>query len=368
MNYRRPSVEGDTFVEGGALKVAFFSLFVLSLFTCFSSVDALSSAYLRNKKKKRVRKRVKRYTTIKEVRDVLIVGSGIAGMTAGIVAAQANLFATALEGDTPGGVLTGAGVVRDWPGQQEISVKDLVGAMRSHAEKAGCELLSDTVTKCDFTKYPFEIFTKQNKVYLAKTVILAMGAKVKKIGCRGEEEFFGRGVTAYAGSRGDVYRDKKVVVVGDGEWAISDARYLGNFAKDVTLIKRDRRLRSARITKSILDDESFSVKYGCEVVEIHGDENGVTGVVLKNAFNGEIVELDADAVFVAIEVEPNIGIVEGKIEIDSDGYIKTDEDAKTSVEGVFCAGDVSGESHKKAIRSAGQGAVAACQVRKFLGL
>jgi thioredoxin reductase (NADPH) len=298
---------------------------------------------------------------------VIIIGSGPGGLTAGIYTSRAMRDTLIFEGDSPGGLLVGNPTVQNWPGIKEISGFELMQEMRNHAKHAGCKLVSDYVTGVDFSKLPYKIFTRSGREYKTKAMIIAMGVQRRKINCPGESEYWHKGVSACATCDAPLFRGKKVVVVGGGATALTEAHHLSHFAKEVTVIHRSARFRTLDPIKYVIEkDENVIVKHNLLIEEIKGDGRRVTSVVVKDSLTEKISNIKTDGLFVAIGFDPNTKMFEGKIRLDERGYIQVFEGAQTSQEGVFAAGDIIHHDYQQAVVASGDGCRASLDCVKYL--
>ena len=298
--------------------------------------------------------------------DVIIIGSGPAGLTAAIYTGRAKLETLVVAGVTSGGQLMLTGEVENFPGFPEpILGPELMDKMRKQAEHFGAKFLFQDATAVDFSSKPFKVKVG-GQIFEAKTVIIATGSSAKWLGLESEARLRGRGVSSCAICDAPFFKEKKVVVIGGGDTAVDEALTLTKFAKEVTLIHRRSELRATKI----LQDRAFSNKkisfiWDSVVEEILG-KNKVEGIRMKNVKTSEKSETTTDAVFVAIGHEPNTYIFKGQIELDSHGYIVAKDETKTSVEGVFVAGDVQDYRYRQAITAAGSGCKAALDAVKYI--
>jgi len=303
-----------------------------------------------------------------EVRNVVIIGSGCAGNTAAIYAARANLKPLVITGPEPGGQLTLTTLVENYPGFPDgIDGPVLVENMRRQAEKFGAEYRAGAVEEVDFSRRPFRIRVDGEWIQ-ARTVIIASGASARWLGLESEQKLIGHGVSSCATCDGFFFRDKKVIVVGGGDSAMEEAIFLTRFASEVTIVHRRTQFRASKI---MLDRARANpkIKFVTPAVvdEIYDVEKGiVTGVRLRNPETGKTWEMDVDGVFVAIGHIPNTQVFRGQIELDPDGYIVSKGGARTSVEGVFHAGDVQDRVYRQAVTAAAAGCMAAIEAERFL--
>jgi len=301
---------------------------------------------------------------------VLIIGSGPTGYTAGIYASRAMLEPILVQGIEPGGQLTTTTEVENFPGFTEVQGPDLMMKMQEHAAAMGTEIISDIITDLDISKRPFTAKGDSGTTYTADAVILATGARAKWLGLPTEEEFKGFGVSACATCDGFFYRGMEIVVVGGGNTAVEEALFLTNFASKVTLIHRRDELRAERILiNRLMKNDKIVPLWNHELVEVFGDEDpkGVTGVRAKHVKTGEITEVPAKGVFIAIGHAPANELVKDTLETHMGGYVVTKPDSTaTSVPGVFAAGDLTDYKFRQAVTSAGMGCMAALEAEHFL--
>ncbi|MDR2067914.1 MAG: thioredoxin-disulfide reductase [Holosporaceae bacterium] len=302
--------------------------------------------------------------------DVLIIGSGPAGYTAAIYAARAGRSTKVIVGDQPGGQLTTTSFVENYPGFPEpISGQELMDRMRLQAENIGLAMEQDVIKSVDFSNQPFICLGESGIPYKSRSVIIATGASAKWLGIPGEAQYRGAGVSSCATCDGFFFKNKEVVVVGGGNTAVADAIYLAKFARSVVLIHRRDHLRAEKIMqKHLLEHPKISVVWNSEVKNIMGDGTKMTGLQLRNVLDDSETEKAADGIFIAIGHKPATEIFRSKLDLNDDGYIiaKTGS-ARTSVAGVFAAGDVCDPTYRQAITSAGQGCMAALDANQFLG-
>lgn len=300
----------------------------------------------------------------------LIIGSGPAGYTAGVYASRAMLKPILVQGIEPGGQLTTTTEVENWPGDTEVQGPDLMMRMQDHATAMGCEIISDIITSVNFANRPFVAQSDSGTNYIAESIILATGARAKWIGLKSEEKFKGFGVSACATCDGFFYRGQEIVVIGGGNTAVEEALFLTNFASKVTLIHRRDELRAEKILINRLNkNPKIEPLWFHELVEVYGTDSprGVEGVKVKHTKTGEISEIPAKGVFVAIGHAPANELVRDILETHMGGYVVTKPDStETSIPGVFAAGDLTDYKYRQAITSAGMGCMAALEAEKFI--
>ena len=300
--------------------------------------------------------------------DVAIIGSGPAGLTAAIYSCRAELKTAVIEGMSSGGQLMITSTVDNFPAFPEgIQGPELMDRIRKQAVKFGTEIISGDVKAADLDSKPFVLTVGSNTIE-ARSLIIATGSSSRWLGLDSETALRGKGVSACATCDGFFFTDKEIAVVGGGDAAIEEATFLTRFASKVTVIHRRDELRAGKaMQKMAMDNEKISFAWDSTVEDILGvEENRVTAVRLKNVKTGEISDLPVEGVFIAIGHDPATKIFDGKIELDERGYIVTKENTKTSVPGVFAAGDVQDPRYRQAISAAGSGCMAAIDALKFL--
>jgi thioredoxin reductase (NADPH) len=301
------------------------------------------------------------------VRNVIILGSGCAGSTAAIYAARANLSPLVLEGREPGGQLSLTTDVENFPGFVDgVQGPELVEIMKRQAQRFGAEYRTESATEVDLQRRPFTVRTDEGE-YLAKALIVATGASARMLGLESERRLLGRGVSTCATCDGAFFRGKELLVVGGGDTAVEEAIFLTRFASRVTIVHRRDQFRASKIlVERAGKNPKIDYLWNTVVVEILDPEkNGVSAVRLKNTRDGSEQTRKADGVFIAIGHEPNTKIFEGKLEL-SKGYIVLRDGSRTSVEGVFAAGDVHDLVYRQAITAAGCGCRAAIDAERYL--
>lgn len=297
--------------------------------------------------------------------DVIIIGSGPAGLTVAIYTTRASLKTLIIAGRRWGGQLQLTTLVENYPGFPDgIQGPDLMLAMRKQAEKFGAEIIDADFSNADFEAKPFKVSTSENS-YEGKSVIIATGADTKWLEVKGEKEKIGRGVSTCAPCDAPFFKDKNVIVVGGGDSAMEEALVLTKFAKEITLIHRRDAFRASQIMQEkVKSNPKIKILFNTEITEILGQDK-VTGVKIANNKTNEVTNLPIDGVFVAIGHLPNTNAFKG-IDIDEEGFIKVYNHTKTNIEGVFVAGDVHDNHYKQAITAAGFGCMAALEAEKWL--
>lgn len=304
------------------------------------------------------------------IENLVIIGTGPAGYTAGLYSARAGLKPKIIEGHEPGGQLTTTTDVENFPGFPDgIMGPELMDNMRKQTLKFGVEYIADTVTEVELKSRPYLVKLSSGKSFLTKTLIIATGASAKYLGLPNEKELIGKGVSACATCDGFFFRNKIIHVVGGGDTALEEASFLTRFASHVFLIhRRDSFKASKPMQERVLANPKITVLWNTEVLEIKSNETqGVTGLIVKNVVNGEKSERPTDGFFLGIGHTPNTKFLAGQISLTEDGHIKTEgKHPDTNVPGVFACGDVQDNYYRQAISAAGSGAEAAIRAERFL--
>ena len=298
----------------------------------------------------------------------LIIGSGPAGYTAAIYAARAALDPIVYEGLQPGGQLTTTTVIENFPGYPEgVDANQLMADMRAQAVNLGADVRPGLITAVDLSQRPFRVTVDDSETLYAETLIIATGATAKYLGLPSEEKFRGFGVSACATCDGFFYRGKDVAVVGGGDTACEEATYLAHLCKKVYMIVRRNVLRASKaMQERVMKTENIEILWECQTQEVLGDAGGVTGVRLVRK-SGEVFEKPVDGFFLAIGHHPQSDLFKDVLSTDENGYILTEgKSARTSVEGVFAAGDVQDPQYRQAIAAAGSGCRAALDAERYL--
>ncbi|GAC1362991.1 MAG: thioredoxin-disulfide reductase [Actinomycetota bacterium] len=310
--------------------------------------------------------------------QVIIIGSGPSGLTAALYCARANLAPLMIEGFDAGGQLMITSDVENFPGFPDgVMGPDLMALFRKQAERFGTTFITDDVTEVDFTSHPLKVRIRKVE-YTADAVIIATGAKARMLGLDSEQRLLGRGVSTCATCDGAFFRNQELLVVGGGDSALEEALFLQRFASKLTVIHRREQFRASKIMQDrTLNSEKISVIWNAAVEEVLGDQR-VTGARLKDTVTGEVSEVPAGGIFVAIGHTPNSSLFENTLELDPAGYIVAGGDlsadwdpespfaTRTSIEGVFAAGDVVDHTYRQAITAAGTGCQAAIDAERWL--
>lgn len=301
-----------------------------------------------------------------DIKKVVIIGSGPAGLTAAMYAARANLEPVVIAGLNPGGQLMQTTEVENFPGFPEgVQGPDLMTNMIKQAERFGVLIKYQNVSGVDFSKRPFSIKTDEAE-YLAETVILAMGADAKWLGLANETRLRGHGVSACATCDGFFFKEKEIVVVGGGDSAMEEAMFLTKFASKVTIIHRSEAFRASKIMLAKAQaNPKIQFILNTNVIDVLGDTS-VSGLKLKDTMTGEERDFSAQGLFLAIGHTPNSTLLGGQIAVNERGYINVENNTRTNIEGVFVAGDVGDPRYRQAVTAAGMGCMAAIDVEKYL--
>lgn len=299
--------------------------------------------------------------------NIVIIGSGPAGLTAAVYAARANLAPLLLTGQEIGGQIALTNEVENYPGFPEgITGPELVELMQRQAKRFGARIEIDVVTQVDFKTHPFKLKTQNDVEYTANAVILATGASPRRLNVPGEKELMGRGVSYCATCDGFFFRGKDIAVVGGGDSALQEGLFLTRFARKVNIIHRRDQLRGQPILQDrARENDKIGFVWNAVVREIKGN-GSVETLALEDTRSGERSELPAQGIFVYIGHDPNTSLFKGQLDMDEEGYLKVDERLHTNIPGVFAAGEIHDHLFRQAIVSAGYGCMAAMEAEKFL--
>jgi thioredoxin reductase (NADPH) len=303
-----------------------------------------------------------------EVRELIVIGGGPAGYTAALYAARANLNPLVIEGFAFGGQLMITSDVENYPGFRDgIMGPELMATMRAQAERFGAEMLSDDVTRVDFSSRPFRVYVGDDE-HQAKAVIVATGATARQLGLESEVSLQGRGVSYCAVCDAAFFKGQDVVVVGGGDSAMEEATFLAKFASHVTLVHRREEFRASPIMIDYAHaKENLEFVTNAVVTEVLGEDGRMTGVRLRDTVTGDEREIAAGGLFVAIGHDPTTGLFKDVLDMDSEGYLLTrGGSTETNIEGVFAAGDVVDHVYRQAVTAAGMGCMAALDAERWL--
>ena len=304
------------------------------------------------------------------IRELIIIGTGPAGLTAALYSARADLKPLIFEGKQPGGQLTITTDVENYPGfPNGIMGPELMNNFREQAKRFGSEILSLNIDKVDFSQNPFIVYAGEQKFY-SKSIIISTGASAKLLGLESEKKLMGYGVSACATCDGFFFKNKKVFVVGGGDSAMEEAIFLTKFASTVTIIHRKDKFRASKIMQDkALNNQKIDVLWNLSVIDMVGEpeDGGLKSIIVHNNKTDLKSEIVCDGLFLGIGHNPNSNIFKNKIELDKKGYIITkDKSTQTSVKGVFAAGDIMDPVYRQAVTAAGTGCMAALDAEKYL--
>lgn len=307
-------------------------------------------------------------TQDQNVENVIIIGSGPAGLTSAIYTSRANLQPLMIEGEEAGGQLMTTTEVENFPGfEHGITGPDLIEVMRKQAERFGTRFITRNVTKVDFSQRPFKVWVG-DRLLLAKSIIISTGASARYLGLPSEKQYANRGVSACATCDGAFFRNQEIGVVGGGDTAMEEAQFLTRFASKVYLIHRRDHFRASKImAERAMKNPKIEVLWNTEVEEVLGDGKSMTGAKLKNIVNGSVKELPITGLFLAIGHKPNTDLFKGILDMNETGYLITQPNTTyTNIPGVFAAGDVQDHVYRQAITAAGTGCMAAIDTERWL--
>ncbi|MDT0307044.1 thioredoxin-disulfide reductase [Streptomyces sp. DSM 44917] len=305
-----------------------------------------------------------------DVRNVIIIGSGPAGYTAALYTARASLNPLVFEGAvTAGGALMNTTEVENFPGFKDgIMGPDLMDGMRAQAERFGAELVPDDIVSVDLSGEIKKVTDSAGTVHAAKAIIVATGSQHRRLGLPNEDELSGRGVSYCATCDGFFFREQDIAVIGGGDTALEEATFLTRFARSVTIVHRRDTLRASKaMQERAFADPKITFVWDSEVAEIHGKEGKLASLTLRNRLTGETSPLEVAGLFVAIGHDPRVELFAGQLDLDAEGYLRVESPTtRTSLPGVFAAGDVVDHSYRQAITAAGTGCAAALDAERYL--
>lgn len=303
---------------------------------------------------------------------LIIIGSGPAGLTAGMYAARANLKPLIIEGPTPGGQLISTSYVENWPGEKKILGHELIKKIRDQAQESGCRFVSEWVEHVDRANIPFTITTQKKNIFSANSLIIATGATPRRLNCPGENVYWAKGISTCAVCDGLFYKNKPVIIVGGGDTAMENASFLANFTSNITIIHiLDKLTASKAMQKRVLENKKIKILYNSTVTEFKGDETHLQKIVITNQKTKKQETLPAFGAFISIGLTPNTKFLNNVIQLDKWGYVQVNQNKKlgqtsTSINGIFAAGDVFDYRYKQAITASGMGCMAALDTEKYL--
>ncbi|WP_413576730.1 thioredoxin-disulfide reductase [Bdellovibrio sp. HCB290] len=303
-----------------------------------------------------------------KVENVIIIGSGPAGLTSAIYTGRANLEPLMIEGEEAGGQLMITTEVENYPGfDHGITGPDLISVMRKQAERFGTRFITRNVTKVDFSARPFKVWIGE-KLHLAKSIIISTGASAKYLGLPSEKTYMNRGVSACATCDGAFFRNQEIIVVGGGDTAMEEAQFLTRFATKVYVVHRRDHFRASKImAERTMKHPKIQVIWDSEVTEVMGDGKSMTGAKVRNLKTGEVQDMNVTGLFIAIGHKPTTDLFKGILDMNETGYLVTQPNTTyTNIPGVFAAGDVQDHVYRQAITAAGTGCMAAIDAERWL--
>ncbi len=299
--------------------------------------------------------------------QLIIIGSGPASLTAAIYACRSGIIPLVLEGKNPGGQLMTTSFVENWPGIRRVLGPQLMINMRAHAEELGARFVACEVKGADFSGQPLKLATDKGDHLQAHSVIIATGSESKKLGCKGEDTYWSKGVTTCAVCDGAFYKDKPVIIVGGGDTAMEDASFMTHFTNDITVIHiLDKLTAAVTMQQRVVNNPDIKIIYNSTVTAFEGNGIHLTHALVTDQKTKKVTNIRCDAAFIAIGLNPNTKPFEGCLELEPNGYIKVHKHTHTSVPGVFAAGDVADYVYRQAITSAGTGCMAALDAERYL--
>lgn len=304
----------------------------------------------------------------KNIVPLVIIGSGPAGLTAGMYGTRSGLYTVVFTGKTLGGQLTETSYVENWPGIKKTFGYEIMQTLQNQAESFGAILIEDTITNVDTSNWPYVLTTQSVETINALSIIIATGASARKLGIKGELDYWGKGVTACALCDCVFFKGKDVVIVGGGDAAIEEAIQLATYAKTVTILVRSNRMRAVKSMQDKLRDyDNIKIIYNKQVTQIIGDGKSVTGIEIKDIESNSVEILKAQGLFLAIGQNPNTELFNKSIKLNKDGYIEIEPNSQaTSVCGIFAAGDVEDAKFRQAVVAASHGCKAALEAISWL--
>lgn len=301
------------------------------------------------------------------VHNLVIIGSGPAGLTAAIYAARGHLAPLLIQGNEPGGQLMGTSFVENWPGEKSILGPQLMMRMQDQVVALGVTVMSTLVKQVDFKKRPFSIETEDKKLIHAHAIIIATGASPLRLNCPGESDYWGKGISSCAVCDGTFYENKPIIIIGGGDTAMEDASFMRKFTNKITIIHiLDKLTACASLQQRVVNDPAITLMYESTVTAFHGNVSHLTGVTITNQKTKKTSDLEVQGAFIAIGYKPNTGLFKEYLNLDKHGYIQVEKNSSTSVPGIFAAGDVHDFRYRQAITSAGSGCMAALDAERYL--
>jgi len=302
-----------------------------------------------------------------DTEKLVILGSGPAGLTAGLYAARANLSPIIIDGEDPGGQLMSTSYIENWPGEVSVTGPDLMKQIREHVSTYSTRFVQESIVHADLSQRPFVLTTSRHRTIKTHALIIATGAQPKKLGCVGESTYWGKGVTSCAVCDGAFYKNLPVIVVGGGDTAMENASFLTNFTKKITIVHILPQLTASHsMQQRVVDNPDIQIIYSSTISAIEGDGRKITQVTITDQNTQQSYVQETRGLFVSIGIIPNTQLFKNQLAMNTYGYLLPQEHTHASIPGVFLAGDAADSRYRQAITSAGTGCAAALDAERYL--